>query len=138
MICTCAEFAPNIAKVNAPLMTAVARNPSTAKQYDGVPFRFCPWCGARLVASSAAPVPELVPISDANRCPHYHYLSGWCCQLDAGHAGPCLANAGPRGEVWPLLAGHGIYAWHQPANEPACNQRRCPSPMECRCAAAPQ
>ncbi len=48
MKCDCEEWAPNIEKVNAPLATAFARNPSTAKQYDGVTFRFCPWCGSAL------------------------------------------------------------------------------------------
>lgn len=46
--CTCTEWGPNIAKVNAPLMLAVARNPNTAAMYLGVPFRYCPWCGQPL------------------------------------------------------------------------------------------
>lgn len=46
--CGCAEWAPNIAKVNAPLQLAVARNPNTAPMYLGVPFRYCPWCGSFL------------------------------------------------------------------------------------------
>lgn len=49
MKCTCAEWKPNIEKVNEPLMFLLARNPSTSQQYDGVPFRFCPWCASPLV-----------------------------------------------------------------------------------------
>ena len=43
----CSDWKPNIEKVNAPLMLAAARNPHH-KQYDGKPFRFCPWCGQEL------------------------------------------------------------------------------------------
>jgi hypothetical protein len=69
------------------------------------------------------------------RCPHHHYLTGWCCQLDALHAGPCLANAGVVGNAWVMERDRiGVYAWHQPPNEPACAQVACPSPGKCECA----
>jgi hypothetical protein len=47
--CNCAEWKPNIDKVNAPLMFLHARNPTTSTGYDGIQFRFCPWCGNGLV-----------------------------------------------------------------------------------------
>ena len=47
MLCTCREWAENLPKVEAPRMFAAARNPGTWN-YDGVAFRFCPWCGERL------------------------------------------------------------------------------------------
>jgi hypothetical protein len=46
--CACVDWLPNIAKVNAPIITAVARNPLTAPHYDGLVFKFCPWCGKEL------------------------------------------------------------------------------------------
>ena len=64
----------------------------------------------------------------SERCPTHHYLTGWCCQLDKGHAGPCMADAsgGIKGLNW-------AYAWHQPEGEPACNQSQCPNPRACTC-----
>ena len=44
----CTLFQENIDKVNAPFKLAAARNPTTFKGYDGVPFKFCPWCGTAL------------------------------------------------------------------------------------------
>lgn len=55
--CVCAEWAPNIEKVNAPLMLAYARNPSAANMYRGVPFRYCPWCGEYLLIEGLAGEP---------------------------------------------------------------------------------
>lgn len=49
LVCTaCPEWTDNIKKVEAPRTLMHARNPGTAN-YDGVPFRFCPWCGTALV-----------------------------------------------------------------------------------------
>lgn len=63
MICHCADWAPNIALVNAPGALAFARNPGTYPGYTGVQFRYCPWCGSALEQeSSDIPVP--VPLSD--------------------------------------------------------------------------
>lgn len=42
----CEDWKPQCEKVNAPIMLAFARNPQNP-QYDGKPFRFCPWCGAK-------------------------------------------------------------------------------------------
>lgn len=49
MICQCADWVENIAKVNAPNQLLFARSPNSYKGYDGVPFRHCPWCGMMLV-----------------------------------------------------------------------------------------
>jgi len=49
MICQCAEWLANIEKVNEPVRFLFARNPNTYKGYDGVPFRYCPWCGMALI-----------------------------------------------------------------------------------------
>lgn len=38
----------NVQKLNAPNMLLYARNPTTYKGYDGLPFKFCPWCGQKL------------------------------------------------------------------------------------------
>ena len=49
MICQCKEWQENIDKVNAPNRFLFARNPNTYKGYDGVPFKYCPWCAMMLV-----------------------------------------------------------------------------------------
>ena len=43
----CADWPVQIEKVNGPIMLQSARS-GGAWQYDGIPFRYCPWCGARL------------------------------------------------------------------------------------------
>lgn len=54
--CDCNLWRENIGKVNAPNQLLFARNPDTYKGYDGVKFKYCPWCG------------QLLPgVSDANR-----------------------------------------------------------------------
>ena len=40
----CDEWNKNIDKVNGPIMLQTARS-GGGYQYDGVPFKFCPWCG---------------------------------------------------------------------------------------------
>lgn len=40
----CDDWPVQIEKVTAPILLAHARNPQHP-QYDGIPFRFCPWCG---------------------------------------------------------------------------------------------
>jgi hypothetical protein len=50
--CACKEFKENLPKVNAPIFLFNARNPG--RGYDGVPFRYCPWCSALLIESSTA------------------------------------------------------------------------------------
>lgn len=52
--CSCDEWAPNIEKVNAPLMLMHARNPHQGNMYRGVPFRYCPWCGRWLEVDNEA------------------------------------------------------------------------------------
>lgn len=76
-------------------------------------------------------------MSAENRCPYNHYWSGWYCQKNAGHDGPCIANAGLRGEEWRLMDGkYAVYAWHQPEGEPTCNQTQCDNPNACQCSLA--
>lgn len=77
----------------------------------------------------------ITPNATSKRCPSHHYMTGLCCQLDVGHAGPCLANAGLNGELWIGADGkHHVYAWHQPPRQPACAQTRCANPSRCECA----
>lgn len=52
MNCNCADWKENIDKVNAPLLLAAARSGGSV-QYDGVRFRFCPWCSRPLKESEA-------------------------------------------------------------------------------------
>lgn len=47
--CHCPDWAPNIAKVNAPLQLMHARNPHQGNMYRGLSFRYCPWCGDLLL-----------------------------------------------------------------------------------------
>lgn len=51
MKCECEGWRQNIEKLNAPLLRESARS-GGAVQYDGAPFRFCPWCGTPLVTDS--------------------------------------------------------------------------------------
>ena len=63
MTCTCSLWAQNIEKVNAPRALAAARNPGTA-DYDGVIFKFCPWCGSTLIEDNP---PEKNPVHQIHR-----------------------------------------------------------------------
>lgn len=59
MNCNCKDWLENIAKVNAPLMLQAARSgfhPSA--NYNGVRFRFCPWCASRLIEEGAPSDPN--------------------------------------------------------------------------------
>lgn len=47
MDCQCVEWRENLPKINGPIMLQSARS-GGAYQHSGVPFRFCPWCGALL------------------------------------------------------------------------------------------
>ncbi len=49
--CSCADWHETMPKLNGPIILASVRagNP---RLYDGTPFRFCPWCGERLPATS--------------------------------------------------------------------------------------
>jgi len=40
----CSDWRVQIDKVNAPLILQTIRSGYTYK-YDGIPFRYCPWCG---------------------------------------------------------------------------------------------
>jgi hypothetical protein len=50
MNCDCKDWLENIAKVNAPILLQAARTGRSG--YDGVRFRFCPWCGDVLKADA--------------------------------------------------------------------------------------
>lgn len=45
--CSCSEWEEGIRKINAPIHLQAVRS-GFQWQYDGVPFRFCPWCGKSL------------------------------------------------------------------------------------------
>lgn len=45
MVCTCQEWDVNIKKINSFIELSYVRS---KKDYDGVPFRYCPWCGQSL------------------------------------------------------------------------------------------
>ena len=46
--CICADWEPEIAKVNGPIVLQSLR--AGRDLYTGKPFRFCPWCGLSLTA----------------------------------------------------------------------------------------
>lgn len=46
----CPDWEPQLAKINAVIGLKSARSGFTW-QYDGIPFRFCPWCGAAVKPS---------------------------------------------------------------------------------------
>lgn len=48
LFCSCPDWAPNIKKVDGPIALQAVRS-GGAYQYDGKPFKFCPWCGRGLV-----------------------------------------------------------------------------------------
>ncbi len=45
--CDCSDWAPNIKKVDGPIIMATIR--AGRDTYDGKQFEFCPWCGSQLV-----------------------------------------------------------------------------------------
>lgn len=47
--CNCADWSPNLQKINAPFALLTARNPDTYHGYNGKQFAFCPWCGSKLI-----------------------------------------------------------------------------------------
>lgn len=47
MKCVCGAWAANIDKVNGPIVLQSIRS-GFRRQYDGAPFRYCPWCGSKL------------------------------------------------------------------------------------------
>ena len=51
--CSCAEWEPCVAKINAPILLAQARNPhlTNTPEFQFVAFRYCPWCGKKLLAT---------------------------------------------------------------------------------------
>jgi hypothetical protein len=50
----CPDWKPQCEKVNGPIVMSFIR---TGNQYDGLPFRFCPWCGTK----RPEPKPESEP-----------------------------------------------------------------------------
>jgi len=45
--CDCEDWIPECEKINAPIQLQSARS-GFRWQYDGKPFKFCPWCGKKL------------------------------------------------------------------------------------------
>ena len=54
----CPDWAPQIEKVNAPIILQQLR--TGRSDYDGKPFKFCPWCGHELheVAAKTVDAPH--------------------------------------------------------------------------------
>lgn len=50
MICKCKDWKPNIDIVNGFIVMQANMAWGNKKGYTGKPFRFCPWCGKKLVA----------------------------------------------------------------------------------------
>ena len=44
MKCNCKEWEDNIDKINAPMILQSARS-GGRYQYEGITFKYCPWCG---------------------------------------------------------------------------------------------
>lgn len=53
MSCECEDWKQNIDKVNGANSMLFARNPTSYKGYDGVKFRYCPWCSKALKGGDA-------------------------------------------------------------------------------------
>jgi len=60
--CTCSDWKETLPKLNAPIQLQSARS-GFKWQYDGTPFRFCPWCGEELKEKRRDPGP-----SDCDTC----------------------------------------------------------------------
>ena len=48
MKCNCTDWADNIEELNAPLLLQAARSGFQRVGYNGVKFRYCPWCSKPL------------------------------------------------------------------------------------------
>jgi len=46
--CGCEEWRVNLPKINGPVQLQTIRS-GFRYQFDGVPFRYCPWCGKNLI-----------------------------------------------------------------------------------------
>lgn len=47
-LCVCGDWRINMRILNAPFVSAWARNPLAGQGYTGKKFAFCPWCGLSL------------------------------------------------------------------------------------------
>jgi hypothetical protein len=56
--CECGAWNANIDKVNGPIQLQSARS-GFRYQYDGAPFRFCPWCSSVLHCEHCGAEPPL-------------------------------------------------------------------------------
>lgn len=45
--CCCEEWRVNLPKINKPIILQTVRS-GGQYQFDGAPFRYCPWCGKQL------------------------------------------------------------------------------------------
>jgi hypothetical protein len=55
-VCSCDEWEPGVAKINAPIMLAQARNPqlTQTEEFRFNVFRFCPWCSKPVRTNAAS------------------------------------------------------------------------------------
>ena len=61
--CQCTDWLDNIGRLDGPIITAAMR--TGGKGYEGVQFRYCPWCGRTL---EPQPEPPTQPqVSGARR-----------------------------------------------------------------------
>lgn len=59
MKCMCKEWQENLPKVEEPRMREHAR--TGQGHYDGVPFRYCPWCGHLLHETTSSLAEPQIP-----------------------------------------------------------------------------
>lgn len=65
-LCTCADWAPGVEKLNGPILLAQARTPLLAQtpEFQFIPWTYCPWCGSTLAPS--LPEKASLEISDGS------------------------------------------------------------------------
>lgn len=65
MTCTCKDWQENIRKINDPIELNAIR--SGTKGYDGVFFKYCPWCGKELNEHRDNIITELLTLDGITR-----------------------------------------------------------------------
>lgn len=53
MKCNCKDWKDNIDKLNSAFNLLGGRNPQTYKGYEGMMFRYCPWCSKELLTDES-------------------------------------------------------------------------------------
>lgn len=80
--CTCSSWDIGYAKLNAPILTAQARNPqlTASDDFAFLPWHFCPWCGNALGSipepSAPAGAPRGKDSDECQTCRHTRYYHG--------------------------------------------------------------